>query len=167
MSGLKTPIAWLLPAEAMQTSISEMAPDGVRGCEGVALWLGRRLAGVVSITHVIGLRGPGVIKRPDHLSISAELLDDVTDVAIERGVYLVGQIHSHPAPGSTCRKRTSAAASRRQVTFPWSHRTLLATPLRRQPAAVSMCLMVVAGVGSGLGSVPCALRLSAALRRSF
>lgn len=91
----KTPFFWLLPKAALQMSLAEMAPDGARGCEGVALWLGRRVAGLVTITHVIGLRGPGVVKRPDYLSISAELLDDVTDVAIERDVYLVGQIHSH------------------------------------------------------------------------
>lgn len=96
MISLKTPLIWLLPAAAMQASLAEMAPDGAHDREGVALWLGRRFAGVVTVTHVIGLRGPGVIKRPDYLSISAELLDDVADVAIERGVYLVGQIHSHP-----------------------------------------------------------------------
>ncbi|WP_292364409.1 hypothetical protein [Mesorhizobium sp.] len=76
--------------------MAEMAPDGARGCEGVALWLGRRLAGVVTVTHVIGLRGPGVIRRPDFLSISPELLDDVTDIAIAKDAYLVGQVHSHP-----------------------------------------------------------------------
>jgi proteasome lid subunit RPN8/RPN11 len=81
----------------LQTSISEMAPDGARGREGVALWLGRQEAGIVRVTHVVGLRGPGIVKRADHLSISAELLDDVTDIAIELGTYLVGQIHSHPA----------------------------------------------------------------------
>lgn len=96
MTALKTPLLWRLPAAALQASIAEMARDGARGCEGVALWLGRRIAGVVTVTHVIGLRGGGVVRHPDHLSISAELLDDVTDVAIDLGVYLVGQIHSHP-----------------------------------------------------------------------
>ena len=97
MTLLATPLAWLLPAVALRTSLAEMAPDGARGCEGVALWLGRRFAEVVVVTHVVGLRGPGVVKRPDYLSISPELLDDVTDVAIRLGTYLVGQIHSHPA----------------------------------------------------------------------
>lgn len=96
MIALKTPLLWRLPAAAIQASIAEMAPDGACGCEGVAMWLGRRIVGVVTVTHVIGLRGPGVIKRPDQLLISAELLCEVTDVAIEHGVYLVGQIHSHP-----------------------------------------------------------------------
>jgi proteasome lid subunit RPN8/RPN11 len=80
----------------MTLSISEMASDGARGCEGVALWLGRRFAGIVTVTHVVALRGPGVTKRPDHLSISPELLNEVTMLAIRAGVYLVGQIHSHP-----------------------------------------------------------------------
>lgn len=94
---LNTPLLWRLPAAALRTSLIEMAPDGALGREGVALWLGRRTAGVVTTTHVVGLRGPGVVKTPNHLSISAELLDDVTDVMIENGVYLVGQIHSHPS----------------------------------------------------------------------
>lgn len=38
--------------------------------EGVALWLGRKFGPAASITHVVSLRGPGVVKRPD-LSISA------------------------------------------------------------------------------------------------
>lgn len=96
MFSMTTPLLWRLPAEALRMSIAEMAPDGSRGCEGVALWLGRRVAGIVTITHVVGLRGSGIVKRPDYLSISAELLDDVTDLAIERGVYLAGQVHSHP-----------------------------------------------------------------------
>lgn len=96
---ITAPIIWRLPKAAMTASISEMAPDGARGCEGVALWLGRRFAGIVTVTHVVALRGPGITKRPDHLSISPELLNEVTMLAMRAGVYLVGQIHSHP---STC-----------------------------------------------------------------
>jgi proteasome lid subunit RPN8/RPN11 len=96
MFEVKVPLLWRLPTAALEASIAEMAPDGARGCEGVALWLGHRVAGIVTITHVVGLRGRGIVRRPDHLAISAELLDDVTDLAIEHGVYLVGQIHSHP-----------------------------------------------------------------------
>lgn len=91
-----TPLLWRVPMVALKVSLAEMAPDGALGREGVALWLGRRAAGIAYVTHVVGLRGAGVVKRTDHLSISAELLDDVTDIAIEHGVYLVGQIHSHP-----------------------------------------------------------------------
>lgn len=94
---MTSPMIWILPKAAVTASISEMAPDGRRGCEGVALWLGRRFAGIVSVTHVVALRGPGVTKRPDHLSISPELLNEVTMLSIQAGVYLVGQIHSHPS----------------------------------------------------------------------
>jgi proteasome lid subunit RPN8/RPN11 len=96
MKSMTAPLLWLLPEAAMTASISEMAPDGARGCEGVALWLGRRSAGVVTVTHVVALRGPGITKRPDHLSISADLLNEVTMLAMRDGVYVVGQIHSHP-----------------------------------------------------------------------
>ncbi|MER3406785.1 MAG: hypothetical protein C4289_17785, partial [Chloroflexota bacterium] len=54
--------------------------------------------GQAEITHVVGLRGPGVIKRPDFLRIEPWLLNDVTDLAIDLGVVLVGQVHTH-GPG--------------------------------------------------------------------
>ncbi|TPN82548.1 hypothetical protein FJ987_15710 [Mesorhizobium sp. CU2] len=94
---MTAPIIWRLPKAAMTASISEMARDGARGCEGVALWLGRRFAGIVTVTHVVALRGAGITRCPDRLSISPELLNEVTMLAIRAGVYLVGQIHSHPS----------------------------------------------------------------------
>src|SRR5438128_2331576 len=92
---------WLLPREALSLSMNEMAIDGRLGREGVALWLGKRENAVATITHVVALRGRGVSKRFDLLNISAELLNDVTDVAIDLGIMLVGQIHSHAPNFST------------------------------------------------------------------
>jgi hypothetical protein len=89
---------WCLPQEALDLSQAEMALDGREGNEGIALWLGRRGTGLALVTHVIALRGPGVVKRPDLLQIEPWLLNDVADAAIERDVALVGQIHSH-GPG--------------------------------------------------------------------
>jgi hypothetical protein len=99
MNGPVSPARWRLPKAALQSAMAEMALDGARRCEGIALWLGHRYGDVAEITHVVGLRGPGISRRPDYLSISPELLNDVTDAAIELGVFLVGQIHSHP-PGA-------------------------------------------------------------------
>jgi hypothetical protein len=96
MTASRMPLAWRLPPQTFGLSFAEMARDGVHGNEGVALWLGRREEAVVAVTHVLALRGPGVIRRPDYLSISAELMNDVTDVAIDQEAYLIGQIHSHP-----------------------------------------------------------------------
>jgi proteasome lid subunit RPN8/RPN11 len=86
---------WRIPEPAFAASLQEMAHDGVRGDEGVALWLGRRGAGQAEVTHVVALRGPGVVKRPDQLTIGPALVNDVTDLAIDLGLVLVGQIHSH------------------------------------------------------------------------
>lgn len=86
---------WAIPRSALIASLTEMAIDGRHGREGVALWLGRRQHGIATISAVVALRGPGVRKQRDVLVISAALLNDVTDVAIERGESLVGQIHSH------------------------------------------------------------------------
>lgn len=86
---------WRMPRSVLHSSLEEMARDGVKGNEGVMLWLGRRDEGVVEVTHLVALRGPGIIKEPDFLSIEPELLNDVTDLSIELGAHLVGQIHSH------------------------------------------------------------------------
>jgi hypothetical protein len=86
---------WRIPERAVAGSLAELARDGREGMEGIALWLGRRRDGDAEVTHLVALRGPGVTKRPDLLRIEPWLLNDVTDVAIDLGVSLVGQIHSH------------------------------------------------------------------------
>lgn len=96
MNRPSSPARWRMPLTALRLSMAEMARDGASNCEGIALWLGRRHGEVAEITHVVGLRGPGVHRRPNYLSITPELLNDVTDAAIDLGVFLVGQIHSHP-----------------------------------------------------------------------
>ena len=88
-------INWIIPESALARSLQEMALDGIHGNEGVTLWLGRRGDGQAEVTHLVALRGPGVTKRPDQLVIQAALINDVTDLAVELGVVLVGQIHSH------------------------------------------------------------------------
>jgi hypothetical protein len=86
---------WHIPHVAFVDSLREMAQDGARGNEGIVLWLGRRLDGQATVTHLVALRGPGVIRRPDLVIIESWLLNEVTDMTIELGVVLVGQIHSH------------------------------------------------------------------------
>jgi len=95
---------WTLPTSALQASYQEMATDGRRGHEGIALWAGTEtpgLPGHVVVSHVLLLRGPGISKSRFQIRVSAELLNDVTDelTAIGGDVYLVGQVHGHP-PGA-------------------------------------------------------------------
>jgi hypothetical protein len=86
---------WHIPETAFEESLREMAYDGSRGNEGIVLWLGRRHDREATVSHLVALRGAGVVKRPDLLIIEPWLLSEVTDVTIELGVALVGQIHSH------------------------------------------------------------------------
>jgi hypothetical protein len=86
---------WRLPARVIEGSRDEMARDGDEGNEGTALWLGNREAGVTTIRSVVLLRGPGIVKRPDFISISSDLINEVTGIAIAKSQVLVGQIHSH------------------------------------------------------------------------
>src|SRR5689334_12378841 len=68
---------WRLVEGVLEGSLREMSTDGVCGNEGVVLWLGRRAQGQAEITHLIGLRGSGVIKRPYLLIVSPWLLNEV------------------------------------------------------------------------------------------
>jgi hypothetical protein len=86
---------WTMPESIFQQSLLEMARDGRDGNEGVALWLGRRSDGRADISHLVLLRGLGVIKQPALLQIESWLLNEVTDLVIELRVALLGQIHSH------------------------------------------------------------------------
>ncbi len=89
------PERWIIVWHVFAESIAEMARDGVHRNEGVAMWLGRRDGSTAIITHLGVLRGPHVQKEPDLLMIGAEVINDLTDLALENGVRLIGQIHSH------------------------------------------------------------------------
>lgn len=89
---------WRIPQAAIDDSLDEMAIDGAKGSEGIVLWLGKDSNEIADITHLIRLRGPLVEKRKAYINIDSALLNDVADIAIEHGLRLVGQVHSHP-PG--------------------------------------------------------------------
>jgi len=89
---------WRIPQAAIEDSLDEMALDGAKGHEGIVLWLGKDSAEIADVTHLIRLRGPLVEKRKDFINIHPALFNDVADVAIEHGLRLVGQVHSH-GPG--------------------------------------------------------------------
>jgi hypothetical protein len=89
---------WVLPRTVLPDSLMEMASDGTHGNEGIVLWLGRDNGAIAEITHLVKLRGPLITKLPDHIHIESALFNDIADRAIEYGVRIVGQIHSH-GPG--------------------------------------------------------------------
>lgn len=89
---------WRIPQAALEDSLDEMARDGAKGSEGIVLWLGKDSGDIADITHLIRLRGPLVEKRKEYINIHPALFNDVADIAIDHGLRLVGQVHSHP-PG--------------------------------------------------------------------
>jgi proteasome lid subunit RPN8/RPN11 len=89
---------WRIPHAAIEDSLDEMARDGENRHEGIVLWLGKDTGEIAEVTHLIRLRGPLVERRKDYINIHPALLNDVADVAIEHGIRLVGQVHSH-GPG--------------------------------------------------------------------
>lgn len=90
--------AWRIPEAVIPDALAEMAIDGREGNEGIVLFLGRDKDATAEVTHLVKLRGPGLRKHPLQIKIDAALLNEVTDVAIENEVRLIGQVHSH-GPG--------------------------------------------------------------------
>lgn len=88
---------WVFPRDALKAAVAELALDGVRTTEGLVLWLGHRNTGVATITHMVQLRGPGLMKTEYHLRLSSDLFNEVSDVALSLGKTLIGQAHSHPS----------------------------------------------------------------------
>jgi hypothetical protein len=87
---------WNVPADLLPESIRAMAPDGARGNEGFAFWLGSSGADTATISHLVTLSDDWVVKRPDYLQIAEEGISQLANVADRLGVFIVGQIHSHP-----------------------------------------------------------------------
>lgn len=92
---------WILPEFAITESIREMARDGKKKHEGIVLWLGKRSDEKATVSHLVLLRGQGIVKEPNFLRIESWLLNEVTDVTIDLGVAIIGQIHSHGAKYGT------------------------------------------------------------------
>ena len=87
---------WNLPADLLDVSLDVMRPNGRIGNEGLALWLGTRDGSQVRVTHIVALHGNGFIASPLQLRLSWNAMSRLTDLADELGIYLIGQIHSHP-----------------------------------------------------------------------
>ena len=59
------------------------------------MWLGRYEDITAIVTHAGILRGAHVRKAPRLLMIDLELINELTDLAIENKLRLIGQIYSH------------------------------------------------------------------------
>jgi hypothetical protein len=89
-------IRWRLPHDLLERSIEIMRPHGIRGNEGLALWLAKGDGPEVEITELIEVFGAGFRTTPLYLSLSLRAMATLTDVASRRGSFLAGQAHSHP-----------------------------------------------------------------------
>lgn len=89
-------LSWIKPTNLLDVSIAAMRPHGIQGNEGLALWLGRSDGEIATITHVVAPCGPGFQTTPLHMHLSFGAMARLTELASRLGIYLVGQIHSHP-----------------------------------------------------------------------
>lgn len=89
-------VTWTLPNDLLPTSIEIMRPHGAEGNEGLALWLGTGEDDELSITHVVAVHGSGFVTSPLYLRLSFRAMAELTELTERLGVYLLGQVHSHP-----------------------------------------------------------------------
>jgi hypothetical protein len=88
---------WLLPHDLLSSSIEVMRPLGAQGREGLALWFGTLDDdGVAKVTHLVQPVGPGFRSNALYLRLSMRAVGQLTDFADNLGVFLIGQVHSHP-----------------------------------------------------------------------
>lgn len=93
---------WNIPSTIWSASTEDLARDGAQGNEGIVLWLGRRLDSEAHVMRLLLIRGQDVTRRPSFVRVGDRLINDVTDVAIDLGLTLIGQAHSHgPGAGNT------------------------------------------------------------------
>lgn len=87
---------WIMPSGLLEISIEIMQPNGARGIEGLALWFGVGDEREVQFTHVVEIFGPGFTAAPLFMRLSLRAMAALTEFAERQGVFLAGQIHSHP-----------------------------------------------------------------------
>jgi len=90
------PQKWIFPQGAIELAFAEVARNGMRGEEGIALWLGARHDHSMLITHVVHLHMKNVVRDRLHIQLDTSVMSDVMDVCISAGRTLVAQIHGHP-----------------------------------------------------------------------
>jgi len=91
-----TEICWTLSQDLLPKSIEIMRLDGRAGNEGLALWMGVGDDDSAVVTHVCNVHGSGFVTSPLYLRLSFRAIAQLTDLADQHGLYLIGQIHSHP-----------------------------------------------------------------------
>ena len=89
-------LQWTVPGDLLEHSVAVMRPHGARGNEGLALWFGRGDERDVQITLAVEVCGAGFLTTPLFMKLSMRAMAALTDLAEKRGVFLAGQIHSHP-----------------------------------------------------------------------
>lgn len=86
---------WVIGQPLVDETMDELARSGRLDREGIVFWLGRRDGETARISHVVRVRGKGVVSRRDLLEVSAGITNDVGALCDELGLAWVGQAHSH------------------------------------------------------------------------
>lgn len=85
---------WLIPAQALQSTLTGVRSAGQRGNESGAFWLGTRSA-TANVLHVVLPGGPGVEERPWQWRVGSGIFDAISRWASVRGVVLLAIAHTH------------------------------------------------------------------------
>ncbi|MBX9572173.1 MAG: hypothetical protein K2X77_24985 [Candidatus Obscuribacterales bacterium] len=97
-----TPItSWTVPKHGWYKAFEEMEDDGRQGNEGTCFLVGSRKDEIARITDLAFLRGPGIEKHPDLITISDDLIHELALKIAGSDRCILGQIHSHGINYST------------------------------------------------------------------
>lgn len=98
--------SWVVPLQGWRLAFDEMAQDGRLGNEGTCLWVGSRHGKTAIITDVVVLRGEGIRKHPELITISDDLMHKLANKIAGSARCVIGQIHSHGIGSSTALSQT-------------------------------------------------------------
>lgn len=89
------PIArWVVPASALDATMTAVRDGAGRGVESGVFWMGERSDPAI-VRVVLRPRGRGVEERPDQWRVSADVYGVISRWAVPRGMSLLGWIHTH------------------------------------------------------------------------
>ena len=98
MSGLADVTRFRVPRRLVGEVVDHLRLAGRHGCEGLALWAGRRDGGAFEVTHTV-VPAQRAIRSPDGVGyvVGPEELRRLNVWFYESGLRLAAQLHSHPS----------------------------------------------------------------------
>jgi len=90
--------SWVLPKAAITATLAGVRPAGDVGVESGVFWMGTRDR-ESRVSHVLQVKGKGVVERPYQWRIAPEVFGSACDWAKPQALTLLAIVHIHLADG--------------------------------------------------------------------